>query len=260
MASATTKPKPRTAAVPPPTAAAIPAWISLLTVHSGVHNVSASGQARINIQTADEAALTSIRGITTEIAKAIIAHRSQNQFESIADLLDVGPAPREGQPGTPSPGTDGPPAPGPGPGSNVRPSRGGTPGGPKLISQELLIEIADQLTADEASLQPGVVNVNTASLEVLACLPGITRELAQAIISHRSSSGFLDNIAQLLRVPGITPDLFEGLARRVTTRSETYRILAEGRIRSSGVRQRIQSIVRIGVDDVETLAYREDDL
>jgi hypothetical protein len=44
----------------------------------------------------------------------------------------------------------------------------------------------------------------------------------------------------------------------VTARSETYRITCEGKINSSGARQRIEEIVHIGRSDIETLAYRED--
>jgi hypothetical protein len=46
----------------------------------------------------------------------------------------------------------------------------------------------------------------------------------------------------------------------VTARSETFRILSEGRVTSSGARQRIQEIVHIGLHSLTTLSYREDDL
>jgi hypothetical protein len=88
--------------------------------------------------------------------------------------------------------------------------------------------------------------------------PGIDPQLAQAIVSYRKSSGFLPNIAWLLRVPGITREIFKQVAPRVTARSETFRILSEGKITSTGARQRIQVIVRIGSSDIQTLSYRED--
>lgn len=259
-------------------------WVSLLTVHSAVANLSATGEERIDIQTADEASLQLVRGITVDMARAIVAHRGQNRFGSVADLLDVGPAPPPGQaptgegpgsaggpgspgrpgvpgvvglpglPGSPEIVTGGPGVPGGGPGGRA------VGGGPKVISQELLIEVADRLTIDTGQEQAGLVNVNTASLEVLACLPGISRELAQAIISFRSSNGYLANVAWLLRVPGMTVDNFKQVAPRVTARSETFRILAEGRVRGTGIRQRVQAIVRVGLNQVKTLAYREDDL
>jgi len=250
-------------------------WATLLTVHSGVRNVSASGQDRVNVQTADESALTGIRGITTDIAKAIVAHRGQNRLESVADLLEVRPPPPPGQGGQPGPqGQPGQPGPPGFPGQPVddessrgeivtgtgsgrgRPGSGGAP----VIDKTLLMEIADSLTTDSETVQLGVVNVNTASLEVLACLPGVSRELAQGIVSYRGSAGFLSSTAALLNVPGMTTEIFKPIANRVSTRSETFRILAEGRVRSSGVRQRVQVVVRVGLSDVQMLSYRENDL
>jgi type II secretory pathway component PulK len=132
--------------------------------------------------------------------------------------------------------------------------------GPTVISEDLLLDIADDLTTDTGPDLPGVINVNTAGLDVLACLPGVDRELAQAMISFRQSNGFLPNIAWLLKVPGLTRDIFKQVAPLVSARSETFRILSEGKISSTGARQRIQVIVRVGLHDINTLSYREDDL
>ena len=120
------------------------------------------------------------------------------------------------------------------------------------------MDIADDLTTDTNEKLPGVVNINTASLDVLACLPGVDRELAHAIIAHRQSSGFFPNIAWLLKVPGMNRQIFKQLAPRVTARSESYRILSEGKVPSSGARQRIEEIVHIGLRDLDVLSYRED--
>ena len=43
--------------------------------------------------------------------------------------------------------------------------------GPKVVSPELLMDIADQLTARSDQSVPGLVNINTAGREVLGCLP-----------------------------------------------------------------------------------------
>jgi DNA uptake protein ComE-like DNA-binding protein len=235
-------------------------WAALLTTDSSVKNVSAAGIDRVNIQSADQSALAAVKGITPEIARAIVAYRVQNRLQSIADLLDVTAAPNQNQPG----------GPGGGPQANVPtplPQNGGTPpgangvpSGPKVIDQTLLMDIADDLTADSASDLSGVINVNSASVEVLECLPGLSRELAQAIISFRQSNGFLPNIAWLLKVPGMTPEILKQVAPRISTRSETFRILSEGEVTSSGARQRIQEIVHIGLRAITTVSYREDDL
>ena len=58
----------------------------------------------------------------------------------------------------------------------------------------------------------------------------------------------------------MTRDIFKQVAPQVSARSETYRILSEGKVTSSGARQRIQEIVRVGLHDLTTLSYREDDL
>jgi len=50
------------------------------------------------------------------------------------------------------------------------------------------------------------------------------------------------------------------VAPLIEARSETFRILSEGRIKSSGTRQRIQEIVHVGLHSLTTVSYREDDL
>jgi DNA uptake protein ComE-like DNA-binding protein len=220
-------------------------WSAMMTVDSSVNDLSAGGRDRVNIQSADEAALTGVRGITSGIAKAIIAYRGQNQFKSVADLLDV-VAQNRNQGG--SSGNQG----------GQTNTAGSTASGPKVVSEDLLRDVADELTAGSDQKLAGAINVNTAGIDVLICLPGIDRELAQAIISYRQSEGFLPNVAWLLKVPGLTRDIFKQIAPLVSVRSETFRIVSEGRVSSTGARQRIQVIVHVGLNDIDTLSYRED--
>ena len=120
------------------------------------------------------------------------------------------------------------------------------------------MEIADDVTVSSDSEQAGAININTASPEVLACLPGISEELAQAIVSYRKSAGFFPNIAWLLKVDGMNRALFKQVAPKVSARSETFRILSEGRVTSTGARKRIQAIVRVSSGSIDTISYRED--
>lgn len=221
-------------------------WAGMLTVDSLVKDVNAAGDSRVNIQTADESSLTAVHGVTRNIARAIVAYRNRNRFQSIADLLDVTPAQNNG--GGAGFGQIG----------NSGSSSGGS--GPGVVSEDLLMEIADDVTAASGTTLSGAININTAGASVLECLPGIDRDLAQKIISYRQSSGFFANPAELLKVDGMTHEILKQIAPRVTTRSETFRILAEGRVKSTGIRQRLQVIVRVNLDGVKTLSYREDDL
>jgi len=205
-------------------------WSAILTVNSAEKNINAAGKARVNVQTADESGLTSIQGISRDIARAIIAYRGQNQLQSIVDLLDV---------------------------TNTTPSGGGS-SGKNVIDEQLFMQIADDITTTDDTDMAGMININTAGIDVLACLPGMDRVLAQAIISHRKSSGYFANIGELLRVSGMTHDIFKQIAPLITARSETFRITSEGKINSTGARQRVQAIIHIASHEVITLGYRED--
>lgn len=216
-------------------------WAAHLTVHSRVANVNAAGESRVNVQSASQADLEKVNGISSEIARAIVSYRGQSTLRSLADLLDVTTGNSQG-------------------GTRAGQQAGVASGGRRVIDEQLLMDIADDITLDENDVQIGLVNINTASLEVLAALPGLDRELAQAILSHRQSSGFFPNVAWLLKVPGITSEKFKELASGVTVRSQTFRILAEGRVSSTGTRQRIQAIIDIGLNEVTTLSWREDAL
>jgi competence ComEA-like helix-hairpin-helix protein len=239
-------------------------WSGWVTLDSEVRNVSAKRTGRADLQSADETTLEAVEGITPEIARAIVRHRGENRFESLGDLLEVrAEAPPSG---TAPPQPDrGPTRPGSGPtqGPPAQPSLARSPSAPageRVITQELLMEIADELKIGSELTVAGAVNINTAEAAVLACLPGITEELANAIVSYRQSAGYFQNIAWLLKVPGMSPEIFKQAAPRVSAGSETFRILSEGKIGSTGARKRIQVIVRIGLNSIDTLAYREDDL
>ena len=213
-------------------------WAAALTAHSSVEDVDASGVERINVQTADIAALTGIRGLTSEIARAVVAYRTNTELRNLVDLLEVTAAPPPGR----------------------APASNNQSGGPKVIDETLFKEIADHLTTEDRGSMPGMINVNTAGVDVLMCLPGVTRPLAQAIVAHRRANGFFSNVGALLDVPGMNRDLLKGLAPMVAVRSETFRILSEGRVGGRGSRQRIEVVVHVGRSSVTTLAYREDDL
>jgi competence ComEA-like helix-hairpin-helix protein len=229
-----------------------PGWAALLTVTDTDKDVNAAGKDRVNAQTADETTLSTVSGLTRDIARAIVSYRRQNQLTSLDDLLSVT---AQNQGGANGNGGDGSNPQGPG---NQSGQGGSGNSSAPVISQELLEQIADDLTLASGTDLPGLININTASLEVLICLPGVERPLAQAIINYRKSTGYFDNVAGLLKVDGMTRAVFKQVVPLVTARSETYRIICEGKINSSGARQRIEAIVHIGRSDVETLAYRED--
>ena len=62
---------------------------------------------------------------------------------------------------------------------------------------------------------PGV-NVNTATVDELMVLPGMTRRGAQALVEHREANGSFASLDGLLEVPGFHADRVERLAGRAT--------------------------------------------
>lgn len=197
-------------------------WSAHLSLDAHAPNVSARGEARIQVKQAGENELTTVPGMSQEIAQAIVRWRGDNEINTLADLLKV---------------TD--------------------QSGNTVITTSLLVEMADQLTTLQETELPGRVNLNTASAKVLGCLPGMTPELAQAIVAHRSSSGFFKNEAALLEVPAMTSEIFAGLVSRITVEGDTWRILSEGEIPSSGARFREEWVVRVSDSTVQTIWRRE---
>ena len=127
-----------------------------------------------------------IQGISGDVAHSIVTYRKQTQLQGIANLLDV---------------------------TNSS--------GQTAIDDDLFIQIADHVAASDDSDVAGMININSAGVDVLACLPGMDRELAQAIVNYRQSSGFFANVGSLLRVPGMNHDIFKQMAP-LPPRSETF--------------------------------------
>jgi DNA uptake protein ComE-like DNA-binding protein len=216
-----------------------------LTVHSGVHNLNAAGENRINLRTASEDELAAVPGITSEIAGAIVAHRGQNNFGSVADLLDV----RLDDNASDENGDE----------ANGGASSSGGASGEAAINENTFMEIADALTVDDEAQLIGRININTAAADVLAAIPELERELAYAIVSHRQSQGFFESPAELLRVPGMDHDILKSVFPLFTARSDTFRIVSEGVVDSTGARVRIHTVVRVGAGTLDTLFYKEDE-
>lgn len=63
--------------------------------------------------------------------------------------------------------------------------------------------------------QTGMVNINTASAEVLSTLPGIGESKAADIISYRESNGKYHRTEDIMKVPGIKENLYAKIRERI---------------------------------------------
>jgi competence protein ComEA len=74
----------------------------------------------------------------------------------------------------------------------------------------------DEAAAKDYPTVPTLININTASADLLKELPGIGDSKAQAIIDYRQNYGPFTTIEQLLNVNGIGPAIFDGLKDSIT--------------------------------------------
>ena len=77
-----------------------------------------------------------------------------------------------------------------------------------LIVTVLMFFISTSLIAAQESTSK-LLNVNTATLEELSAVPGLSPDLAQKIIDYRNDMGDITNIDELKEIDGITPEVFE---------------------------------------------------
>lgn len=212
-------------------------WARYITLESRVANVDPTGEPRLSVGDALEEDFAALPGVGDELAASIVLWREQESLEGVLGLLKVREMTER-------------------PGQNGESAWEAT--GDPLIDQETLFQFADYLTDSNEPDRAGVVNVNTCSREVLACLPGMDEEKARAVIDHRAAFGYFDSTAGLLEVDGLDENAVKAVMPRLDVRSDTFRICAEGVIPETGARQRVLVTVRFGEFEVETLSYRED--
>ena len=164
---------------------------------------SEDNQDMVNINTADESQLQTLDGIDQGIAQRIIAHRDNQENFQDVDQL-----------------------------KDV-----------KLVTTDEFKNIVDKITTTDDETISGLININTASQEILQLLSGMDEQKAQAIIDRRETTpennqqnqgeseeegNPFTNIGQLLDVQGIDVDTFRQISNLVTYRSHGFLIKATG--------------------------------
>lgn len=76
-------------------------------------------------------------------------------------------------------------------------------------------EGGDQNERSPASIDP-LININSASTELLETLPGIGPVLAKAIVDYRQAEGEFKSIEEIQKVPGIGPEKYENIKDLIT--------------------------------------------
>ena len=194
-----------------------------------------SGGGQVNINTADRGELQSLDGIDEGIAERIVNHRDTQGTFQNVDALKE----------------------------------------VKLLTQEEFVNIVDKLTVKDGETLSGLINLNTASPETLALLPGMDDTKAQAIVARREESpadsqqaqdlaeqGIQGNpftdIAQLMELQEIDFGTFREMVDWVTYRSHGYRIEASGIDMNNKVIATCVGILDRSRDPVAVQYWRQD--
>ena len=208
-------------------------WIAYLTCYSYDKNTDAEGNQRVNINQANERQLQNSLEISRPQAQWIVERRQNNNFTSIADLLDNSSSQQSQQSSQqPQQSSQQPQQ------SSQQPqqsSQRGSQGGSQNSSQQTepvdtqtFYQIADKITVDSASQIPGRVNINTASKWVLVALLGgseANEQTAENIVAYRA--GLVDgmhSIAELMSAGLVNSQTFRQIANNITTRSDVFTI------------------------------------
>lgn len=86
-----------------------------------------------------------------------------------------------------------------------------------VLAVAVLASSGIALAADAAKAAPaGKVNLNTATAEQLASLPGVGASLAARIVEYRTKSGGFKNANELMNVKGIGEKNFGKLEPHIT--------------------------------------------
>jgi hypothetical protein len=132
---------------------------------------------------------------------------------------------------------------------------------PALLLQQnrkALGSLLDVATVSQETAARGLVNVNTAPPEVLAALPGLDEQTAEAIDAYRKQGGSdFSSVTWLLDVQAVGPQRFLPLLPLITARSFQYRVDAVGVAGARNVFRRLAVVLDRSRSNVPPIAWRD---
>ncbi len=123
------------------------------------------------------------------------------------------------------------------------------------LERSKIEQIYDRLTVSGIEAKKGLVNINTASVDVLSVIPGFDQDIATAIINYRKDQGAYSSVSQLLETKEVTNEAFVSAAPYFTIKSTVFRIISTGSLESSGATATITCIVEISSDGKTQIRY-----
>ncbi len=236
-----------------------PGLAGLCTVYSYEQNIDAQGQPRLNVSRAGRRTLVQRLNFTDALADTVVRQR-RRRFRSVMDLVGI-----RGQAQEPSEQSDGSgqattrPSGRSAGASSESPSSAAeqdTSGRVNEITLRWVADHMDQITVTNRRTLRGLINVNTASKDVLLTLPSLSAESAETIVARRTSAkGAYTSVGQLLGDP-LTEEEFKAVAERCTVRSNVFEVHCRG-VTAGGIRHEIVAVIDRGADPKTVLYWYE---
>ncbi|MCJ7543332.1 MAG: general secretion pathway protein GspK, partial [Phycisphaerae bacterium] len=124
------------------------------------------------------------------------------------------------------------------------------------ITLRWIADHTDQITVTNRRTIRGLINVNTASKDVLLTLPSLSAESAEAMVARRASAkGAYTSVGQLLGGP-LTEQEFKAVAERCTVRSNIFEVRSRG-VTEAGIRCEIVAVIDRGTSPMTLLYWYE---
>ncbi len=198
----------------------------LCTVYSFEQNLNASGEKRVNVNTADKETLKERLQCTDALADAMIQHKANQQggqgeakrFSTLMELVGVkGQQQADGQQQDSSKINE--------------------------ITLQWVAEHLDDLTLTDDERLPGKININTASPDVLEALPQLTSSEVEAILRRQiGGKGPFESVGDLLTDEILTEEQFKAVAEMLTVRSSVFEVRSCA-VTTHGIRREITAVV-----------------
>lgn len=112
----------------------------------------------------------------------------------------------------------------------------------------------------------GLININTAPIDVLVSIPGMRKVLAESIIQYRQGHDFQDgtnddnpfeDLEELKNVPGISLGEYSQVSGYLKTSSREFRITSEAALPYSRLKGTITAIVERDKNKIKILMWEE---
>src|SRR5262245_38385048 len=200
-------------------------WSGILTTASVEGTLGPSGQKVLDLRSVSDGDLATRLKITRDQAATIVDYVGQSSNARMTDFI-TRTLPQLAR--------------------QMRQQGGQTRRVENLTSEQLgaLLEETTIGEPESGANIPGKLNVNTCDAEVLQFLPEISPEIADSIISERSSrpQGFT-TIGQLMDVPGMGRRQFAAIYQLLTTRSNVYVVTCRGRDERTGLEVEMEAVL-----------------